>query len=122
MASAGPVVRGACTGLLAAVLLVCGPAGCVSESVEARVPLVRSTLTVVRAGEEVQLSWSASAGHLYTVLYSDQRDPRSPWQALPGAINLRGEGKDITVRDQVPEGRNRYYRLHLGNFPTARLP
>lgn len=107
---------------LGALLCVALAAGCVSEQVRGPRPVEQITLTVVRSADRVQLSWPTKRGQKYTVLYAEARRPDVPWKPLPSAQNLIGTGGTLTVEDRVPEGRNRYYRLHRGDFPSARPP
>ena len=103
-----------------AVVAGCLAGGCVSEQVGGVNPIEQTTLTVVRTADRAQISWLSKKGQHYTVIYSDDRRHDVPWKPLPDAQNLIGTGETLTVEDQVPEGRNRYYRLHRGDFPPAR--
>ena len=106
-------------GAILAGLILAGfcSSGCVHEEVG---PAVQTTLTVVRAGEDIELSWPSRLGVVYTVLYNDGRKPGVPWKPLPSAENLEGTDAVLTVRDRAPESVRRYYRLHLGALPSAR--
>lgn len=103
-------------GAMAAAALWTG--GCVSEEVGGT-PIDEITFTVVRAGRHVQFSWPSVTGQQYTVLFSKDRRPDHPWKPLPAVLNVLGTGETITAEDQVPEGQNRYYRLHRGPYPPV---
>lgn len=64
-----------------------------------------------RAGEVQLLSWKSEPGALYTVLFNDGAGKQ--WLPLPQAGLVRGTGKMITVRDQVPETVKRRYRVRI---------
>ena len=99
----------------AAVVLV---EGCVSEEVGGR-PVEEITFTVVRSADRVKMNWPSKPGERYTVLFSKDRRPNTPWKPLPSAMNLLGTGETLTVEDRVPEGQSRYYRLHRGAYPPV---
>ena len=104
--------------LAAPVLLAALAAGCVTEIAE--VPgQTLTTLVTSRAGEEVRGSWNTESGKLYTVLYAPNRDARTQWRVLPGYQMLPGTGGRMLLKDRVPLGENRYYRLYLGKLPAT---
>lgn len=97
----------------AAGLAVLLGAGCVTETLNAPEDALRETkLVVTRAGEDVTLSWQAMPGTVYRVVYTSD-SLSGQWQALPGAEAIRGTGGQTVVRDTVPVGRQRYYRLQV---------
>ena len=85
-------------------------AGCLTVR-EIEKPAADTTLMVIRTEQVVTLQWQAEAGVDYVVWYADQRGARAMWKTLPGAERVVGQGDRVTLRDQVPSGVNRYYRL-----------
>lgn len=96
--------------VLAALVLLAGAgAGCVHEVVQ---PVTESTLVVARASNRVTLSWNATAGMYYTILYAQSQGADAQWEAMPGAVNLRATGSaPVELYDHVEGDVPRYYRL-----------
>lgn len=84
--------------------------GCATIREEEK-PLSEVVLMVSRGSDEAVLSWNSRAGDRYTVLYADSRAAGARWQPLPGAQGLRGTGGMMTIRDPIPSGRPRFYRI-----------
>lgn len=86
-------------------------------------PVRETTLVTARAGRDVTLSWLASRGEYYSIMYTDkalQSDNRGRWEFLPGAINLTGmSGENVIVYDVVPDGVDRFYRLKVDTAPIT---
>lgn len=107
---------------LAVFLLAVVTAGCVHEQAGVSSPAAfENTLTVTRAGEEVTLSWPSRPDLLYTVMYTDKLGG-GQWKALSGAVNMRGTGDSILVRDSVIGAERRFYRLQTVPVSTALSP
>ncbi len=107
-------------------LLLCltalGPSGCGALRVrEVEEPLNETVLMVSRGAGEAVLSWQTRPGYRYVVLHADSRSAVGKWNPLPGAEMIAGTGASVTVRDPVPEGRSRYYRLEVIP-PSGRKP
>ena len=102
-----------------ALVLVAG-AGCQTVREEVQ-PLRETTLTVARSGGDVTLSWIGVRGTYYSVMYTDARGGKAQWKLLPDAINVRGleTGAPIVVKDVLPAGQPRYYRLVQDAKPLA---
>ena len=107
----------------AAVLLLaaCLLAGCVHEELK---PVRETTLTVARAAGEVTLAWTGQRGIYYTVMHSPSNGTRARWQPLPDAVNIQvgANGERVIVKDRVPAGTERYYRLVQGPSPVQAAP
>ncbi len=91
-------------------------AGCVS--VEVPPPRTGGTaqtdpLIVARIGDAALLSWNSSINNEYTVVYADGRRVGADWRPLPGAVGLRGTGREMRIEDQMPADRDRHYRLMI---------
>lgn len=92
-------------------------AGCKSiRVVEEQRPLAETTLMVTRAGDDMSMSWNTIPGALYAVFYADRRDAKARWQLVPGGERVVGTGSPVTIKDRVPAGKPRYYRVQL--LPT----
>ncbi len=100
--------------ILSAPILFGG--GCVTREIVEKKPRDEVTLMVGRAGEDVTIQWKSQIGRTYTVLYSERMGGGSQWKPLPGATNIAGTGDMITIRDEVPNTMQRYYRLHVGRL------
>ena len=96
--------------VLAAALAAAG--GCVTEtSVDEG---QSTTLFVTRAGDTASIGWLSKKDFVYTLLYSSGMNSRQPWQVVPGADNIVGNGEQITLTDQIGSSEQRYYRLQIG--------
>jgi hypothetical protein len=96
----------------ALVLVVCG--GCVHQKIVGEgEPIGKTTLTVTRSGESVQLSWKSDTGKTYDILYSENLVGKTEWKVLPGAGKIRGTGDAITFTDSIANDVSRYYRLNI---------
>ena len=72
----------------------------------------RASLIVVRSGTEVKMSWKSQADRSYTILYSTSRNaPGNQWRPLKGYVNMQGTGGTMQASQQVPRGKEYYYRL-----------
>jgi hypothetical protein len=93
------------------VLALCG---CVHQEIALKGEgKSRTTLTVARSGDSVQLRWKSEAGKFYDILYADKIGGQAAWKVLPGGGHLRGTGDDMTFTDSITDGANRYYRLNI---------
>lgn len=91
-----------------AAVLACGEA-CVHEVIE---PVTESTLVVARASDKVVLSWTATAGMYYTLLYAESQGADANWKAMDRAVNLRAKvSGPVEIVDHVRGDTPRYYRL-----------
>jgi len=72
----------------------------------------REYLFVVRAEENVTLSWESRADRIYTITYNTDIESKTPWKVLPGVDPVRGTGGTMTFRDRVPVNESRVYDLH----------
>jgi hypothetical protein len=97
------------------VLLLAGlAAGCQSMRVrEIEKPVAEATLMVARGADEATVSWQSQRGLRYAVLFSESRGAGARWQHLPGASGIPGTGATLTIRDAVPAGTPRFYRLEF---------
>ena len=95
--------------VLAAVLAAAG--GCVTETAVDNGQ--STTLFVTRAGDTASIGWLSKPGFVYTLLYSTGMNSRQPWQVVPGAENVVGNGEQITLTDQIGSAEQRYYRLQI---------
>ena len=95
-------------------------AGCKTIHEEVQ-PVRETTLTVARSGGDVTLSWIGVRDTYYTVSYADARGAKAQWKLLPDAINVRGleTGAPIVVKDVLPAGQPRYYRLLQDRKPLV---
>ena len=95
-------------------------AGCKTIHEEVQ-PFRETTLTVARSADDVTLSWLGERGIYYSVTYTDVRGAQARWHLLPDAVNIRGlaTGEPIVVKDRVPAGQLRYYRLVQGGQPLV---
>lgn len=102
------------------LLAACLATGCATIR-EEEAPLTEVVLMVSRGADDAVLSWNTRVGERYTVLYAESREAGARWQPLPGAQGIRGTGAPITIRDPVPAGRPRFYRIDV--LPsTSRRP
>lgn len=99
---------------MAAAALAALCAGCVHEVLQ---PVRETTLAVARAGEDVSLSWLAEEGMYYTVMYSKDNGGKAKWLPLEDAVNIRGTGVPVVVKDRTAQ--KRYYRLVPSAEPAA---
>ena len=106
-----------CTAALALALAALAPCGCVHEELR---PVRETMLTVARAADEVTLAFEGMRGTYYTVMYSPTNGARARWQPLPDAVNIQvgANGERVIVKDRVPAGTERYYRLVQGPSPV----
>lgn len=88
---------------------------------EVEEPLNETVLMVSRGANEAVLSWQTRPGYRYVVLHAESRSAASKWTPLPGAEMIAGTGKTATVRDVVPAGQSRFYRLEVIP-PSGRKP
>lgn len=96
--------------VLAAALVSAG--GCVTEtSVDDG---HATTLFVTRAGNTASIGWLSKPDLVYTLLYSSGMNASTPWQVVPGAENIVGNGEQITLTDDIGSSEQRYYRLQIG--------
>ena len=94
---------------LAAALAVAG--GCVTDtSVDEG---QSTTLFVTRAGDTASIGWISRPGLVYTLLYSNGMNAKSPWRPVDGASQIVGTGEQITLTDSVAASEQRYYRLQI---------
>ena len=84
--------------------------GCTTIREEEK-PLADTTMGITRAGDDVTLSWASQADMAYCIWYTERREAKSRWKILPGAEQVRGNGKTLTLRDRVPTGQTRFYRI-----------
>ena len=70
-------------------------------------------LIVARIGDAALLTWNSSIDNEYTVVYADGRRVGAEWRPLPGAVGLRGTGREMRIEDQMPPDRDRHYRLMI---------
>lgn len=96
------------------------PCGCVHEELR---PVHETMLTVARAAGEVTLAFTGERGIYYTVMYSPTNGARARWQPLPDAVNIQvaANGERVIVKDRVPAGVERYYRLAQGPSPVQEI-
>ncbi len=97
--------------VLVVTLLLVGCATPAGDPVRAGDEGRHAPLIVARSGDTATLSWQSEAGELYTVIYADGRRTGVEWRPLEGAERIRGDGGEIRLRDQMPPGMIRYYRL-----------
>lgn len=104
-----------CCHLLRVALLATAIAalqGCASTSSQSIQDRERSSLIVVRSGNEVKMSWNSQPDRIYTILYSMRRNARgNEWLPLKGYVNMRGTGGTMRASHQVPIGKEYFYRL-----------
>lgn len=86
-------------------------AGCATRTVLP--PLYESVLIVTHSGNEAHIQWESDPHALYTLLYAYDRGPRAEWKPHPDCQRRRGTGEKMTMVDEMPSGRMRYYRLHI---------
>lgn len=105
--------------ICSAVLLA---SGCQALRVrEEERPLNETVLMVSRGADEAMLSWQTRPGYRYIVLFADSRSAATKWKPLPGVEMLVGTGAAVTVKDAVPAGQPRFYRLEVIP-PSGRKP
>jgi len=90
--------------------------GCVHE-ILTKNPASKSTLIVTRSGETSNLTWNSEIGKYYTMVYAGQMNARGSWQVVPGQLNMRGTGGNMSAVDHVPLGVNRVYQLQVTTVP-----
>jgi len=84
--------------------------GCVR--VEANKQPSRGTrMLVTRDINGVQLQWDSEKDRGYTIYWRNPRVPNDTWKELPGAVEIRGTGETIRIRDDVPNASQRNYRI-----------
>lgn len=97
--------------LLAALIIT----GCTSTPAPVQFPVSPKMATTYTA-EETTITWKAAADQTYTVYYTDAPQGKLPdWKPLPQAANLRGTGKQITIRDTTGPDIKRRYLLLTGD-------
>jgi hypothetical protein len=96
---------------LTLVLLIA--AGCVTREIAPKASLAKATLVVSRSGPDAHLQWKSDPSTVYTVLFAPSKKPDAQWKPMPGYIKIRGTGQMFTIKDTIPRGQTRYYRLHV---------
>lgn len=101
----------------ALALAALAPCGCVHEELR---PVHETMLAVARSAGEVTLAFTGERGLYYTVMYSPSNGARARWKPLPDAVNIQvaANGERVIVKDRVPAGTERYYRLVQGPSPV----
>lgn len=84
--------------------------GCATIREEEK-PLAETTMGITRAGDDVTLSWASQPDLAYCIWYTERREAKSRWNILPGAEQVRGNGQTLILRDRVPTGQTRFYRI-----------
>ncbi len=95
--------------LISGILMVFS--GCVAMDVDSVQDDRGAALIVARTGDEAILTWRSRIGESYTILYADGRHAGADWRALPEATNVPGTGQEIRIRDRIPPGMDRQYRM-----------
>lgn len=98
--------------VLLAILML---SGCATAPVPVKFP-VSPNMATTYVGNETTVTWKAELQQTYTVYYTDALPGTKPdWKPLPQATGLTGNGKQITIRDQVGPNSKRRYLLMVGD-------
>ena len=98
-------------GLLSLLLVI----GCSTKPAPMKL-LVSPMMATAYSGGAMAITWKALKDQTYTIYYTDTpKGKPAEWKPLPQATRLAGEGKQITISDQIAADSPRRYMLLTGD-------
>jgi len=89
--------------------------GCATKPAPIKFPVSPMMATAYSDGA-MAITWKALKDQTYTIYYADTpKGKLTEWKPLPQANRLPGEGKQITISDQISADSQRRYMLLTGD-------